>query len=250
MPFCQILPIFGHFFFPKFPKFRRIFGTRKSSILCWNIEKKEFFDRGEKSRNSRNFPKFPEIANLRKFPENSGKISPKSCFPAVPTCARVKKSANLGKFRENFDKFWTFFANLCPPKSRKFVENSPDFHEILTFLQLATERFFKKCMILGKNVPDIFRGNFPGISGISGISRNFPEIFPEFSPIFLDFSTIKNVIFALYHCVLPQKTPRFSGNFREIFGENFREFSEFRKFSGNFSRNFPRFSYFFTNIKK
>ena len=247
MPFCQILPIFGHFFFPKFPKFRRIFGTRKSSILCWNIEKKGFFDRGGKSRNSRNFPKFPEIANLRKFPENSGKISPKSCFPAVPTCARVKKSANLGKFRENFDKFWTFFANLCPPKSRKFVENSPDFPEILTFLQLATERFFKKCMILGKNVPDIFRGNFPGISGISGISRNFPEIFPEFSPIFLGFSTIKNMIFALYHCVLPRKTPRFSGNFPGNFpgnfGEIFREFSEFRKFSGNFSRNFPRFSY-------
>ena len=89
-------------------------------------------------------------------------------------------------------------------------------------------------MILGKNVPDIFRGKFPGISGISGISRNFPEISPEISPIFLDFSTIKNMIFALYHCVLPQKTPRFSGNFPGIF----REFSG--KFSGNF-RNFGNF---------
>ena len=248
MPFCQILPIFGHFFFPKFPKFRRIFGTRKSSILCWNIEKKGFFDRGGKSRNSRNFPKFPEIANLRKFPENSGKISPKSCFPAVPTCARVKKSANLGKFRENFDKFWTFFANLCPPKSRKFVENSPDFYEILTFLHLATERFFKKCMILGKNVPDIFRGKFPGISGISGISRNFPEISPEFSPIFLDFSTMKNMIFALYHCVLPQKTPRFSGNFPGIFRKfsgkifaNFRNFGNFPEISPGIFLDFPTF---------
>jgi hypothetical protein len=140
----------------------------------------------------------------------------------------------LGKFRENFDKFWTFFANLCPPKSRKFVENSPDFSEILTFLHLVTARFFKKCMIFRKNVPDIFRGNFPGISGISGISRNFPEISPEFSPIFLDFSTIKNMIFALYHCILPQKTPGFSGNFPGIF----------RKFPGKIFANFRNFGNF------
>jgi hypothetical protein len=103
-------------------------------------------------------------------------------------------------------------------------------------------------MILGKNVPDIFRGKFPGISGISGISRNFPEISPEFSPIFLDFSTMKNMIFALYHCVLPQKTPRFSGNFPGIFREfsgkifaNFRNFGNFPEISLGIFSDFPIF---------
>jgi hypothetical protein len=74
------------------------------------------------------------------------------------------------------------------------------------------------------------------------------ENFPEFSPIFLDFSMIKNVIFALYHCILPQKTPRFSGNFPEIFREfsgkifaNFRNLWNFPEISPEIFPNFPTF---------
>ena len=105
-----------------------------------------------------------------------------------------------------------------------------------------------------KNSPE-FPGNFPGkfLPGIFDISEIFPEIFPKFSWSSTTFLIIKIVIFALYHCICIKKYPELSGNFpenfREISGEIFREFSEFRKLPGNFPEIFIGTRYFYNSKK-
>ena len=101
--------------------------------------------------------------------------------------------------------------------------------------------FGEKCP---RHFPGKISRNFRNFRNFPKFPRNFPGIFPDFPRFFNDEKHDFRSVSLCFTSKNPPIFREFSGNFPEIFGENFREFSEFRKFSGNFSRNFPRFSYF------
>jgi len=176
-----------------FPKFPRIFRGVNTPFLCRNLIKTMFFWGGQNPGNSGNSRKFPEIALFFFSGKISGNFQPFSDFPAGTTCTRHTKkckfrwfSGNFGKISGNFCKFREFrefreisgFSGIFPPK----------FNHFHTFLQVVTERFYRKTPLFvdkffrefsGKNVQisGIFR-NFPKFPGIS---RKFPRIFSGYT---------------------------------------------------------------------